>query len=58
LQEALDRGSDRLDALHLLVALACSRGGAPARALAEAGADRETLLERLPSRERNVRAAA
>jgi hypothetical protein len=58
LTEALDRGSDRLDALHLLVALACSKSGPAARALEAAGADREALLDRIPAPERNVRTAA
>jgi ATP-dependent Clp protease ATP-binding subunit ClpA len=58
LREALDRGSDRLDSLHLLIALACSGGGAATRALADSGVDRAALLERLPSPERNVRTAA
>jgi hypothetical protein len=58
LREALGRGSDRLEALHLLVALACSGGGTAARALADAGADRGALIDRLPAPERNVRTAA
>jgi hypothetical protein len=58
LREALDRGSDRLEPFHLLVALACSGGGPATRALADAGADRAALLDRLPSPERNVRTAA
>jgi hypothetical protein len=58
LREALDRGSDRLEAFHLLVALACAGGGTAARALADAGADRAALLDRLPAPERNVRTAA
>jgi hypothetical protein len=58
LQEALDRGSDSLDAVHLLVALASSGSGAAARALADAGADRAAIVERLLSPERNVRTAA